>query len=104
MLAPRLVGVVAVTIPLMMSRRLKLTRSAAPLVVTAGLAELPGFLSYAAGARDSVAVAAVLASQFAAVASVGAFLIFRERLTRLQLTGVVLIIAGVAALTALTVG
>jgi drug/metabolite transporter (DMT)-like permease len=103
-LPPRLVGVVIVTIPLALSRRLTLTRSALPLVVTTGVLEVLGFVCYAFGARDSVAVAAVLGSQFAAVASVTAYLFLRERLTRLQLAGVILILAGVAALTLVTVG
>jgi drug/metabolite transporter (DMT)-like permease len=103
-LPPRLVGVAVVTIPLALSGRLKLARAALPLVVTTGLCEVLGFVCYAVGARDSVAVAAVLGSQFAVVASVAAYFFLRERLTRLQLAGVVLIVAGVAALTVVTVG
>jgi drug/metabolite transporter (DMT)-like permease len=103
-LPPRLVGVVAVTIPLAMTRRLKLARSALPLVVFTGLAEVLGFVCYAVGARHSLAIAAVLGSQFAVVASVAAYVFLRERLTRLQLAGVVLIVVGVAALTVVTVG
>lgn len=104
MLPPRVVGVVAVTIPLALTRRLSLTRAAVPLVVTAGLAEVLGFASYVAGARHGIAVAAVLASQFAAIASVAAYVLFRERLTRLQLGGVGLVVLGVAALTAIKAG
>jgi drug/metabolite transporter (DMT)-like permease len=103
-LPPRLVGSAAVTIPLAMSRRLRLARAALPLVVVSGLAEVLGFVSYAIGARDSVAVAAVLGSQFAVVASVAAYFFLRERLTRLQLAGVLMIVVGVAALTVVTVG
>ena len=103
-LPPRLVGVAAVTIPLALSRRLRLARSALPLVVTTGLAEVLGFVCFAVGARHSIAVAAVLGSQFAVVASVAAYLFLRERLTRLQLVGVALIVVGVAALTVVTVG
>jgi drug/metabolite transporter (DMT)-like permease len=103
-LPPRLVGVVAVTIPLAMSRRLRLARSALPLVVITGVAEVLGFVCFAVGARDSIAIAAVLGSQFAIVASVAAYVFLRERLTRLQLAGVVLIVVGVAALTAITSG
>jgi drug/metabolite transporter (DMT)-like permease len=103
-LPPRLVGVAVVTIPLALSGRLKLARAALPLVVTTGLCEVLGFVCYAVGARDSVAVAAVLGSQFAVVASVAAYFFLRERLTRLQLAGVVLIVVGVAALTVVTVG
>jgi drug/metabolite transporter (DMT)-like permease len=104
LLAPRVVGVVAVTIPVALSRRLRLTRATVPLVVVAGLAEVAGFASYVAGARHGIAVAAVLASQFAAIASVAAYVLFRERLTRLQFGGVAVIVIGVAALTAIKAG
>ena len=103
-LPPRLVGVAIVTIPLALSRRLRLSRSVLPLVVFTGLAEVLGFVSFAVGARESVAIAAVLGSQFAVVAGVAAYVLLRERLTRLQLAGVVLILVGVAALTWVTAG
>ena len=103
-LPPRLLGVVAVTVPLALTRRLQLTRRALPLVVTGGLAEIGGFVFFVAGARHGLAVTAVLASQFAAVASVAAYFLFRERLTRLQFSGVMLIVVGVAALTAVRAG
>jgi uncharacterized membrane protein len=97
----RVLGVAAVTLPLALTRRLVLTRAALPFVVASGLCEVGGFAAYALGSRHGIAVAAVLASQFAAVAAVAAYLLFHERLTRLQLAGVVAIAAGVAALTAL---
>ena len=78
-----------------------LTRAALPLVVASGLCEVGGFASFALGSRHGIAVAAVLASQFAAVAAVSAYVLFHERLTRLQLAGAVAIVAGVAGLTAL---
>ena len=104
LLPPRVVGVVAVTIPVALSRRLRITRATLPLVVVAGLAEVAGFACYVAGARHGIAVAAVLASQFAAIASVAAYVLFRERLTRLQFGGVAVIVIGVAALTAIKAG
>jgi drug/metabolite transporter (DMT)-like permease len=94
----RLLGVLGVALPLALTRRLRLTRRALPLVVTAGLCEVFGFASYALGSRHGIAVAAVLASRFAAVA---AYFLFRERLTRIQLTGIVAIALGVAILTAI---
>lgn len=97
----RAIGVAAVALPLVVSRRLRITREALPLVLASGLFEIGGFASYALGARDGIAVAAVLASQFAALAAVAAFVLFRERLTRVQLAGVVAITVGVAALSAL---
>jgi drug/metabolite transporter (DMT)-like permease len=77
-----------------------MTRAALPLVVISGLCEVGGFASFAAGSRHSIAISAVLASQFAALAVIGAFFVFRERLTRVQLAGVAAIAVGVAVLTA----
>jgi drug/metabolite transporter (DMT)-like permease len=81
-------------------RRLTISRAAVPFVVGVGLAEVAGTATYALGATDSVAVASVIASQFAAVAAVVAFVVFRERLGRTQTIGVITIVAGVAALAA----
>jgi drug/metabolite transporter (DMT)-like permease len=66
--------------------------------VTSGCAEVLGFASFAAGARHDVAVAAVLASLFGAIAAVVARVLFDERLTRQQVTGVTIVLAGVVAL------
>ncbi len=97
----RVLGVLGIALPLIASRRLRITRAALPLVVASGLFEVAGFAAYAIGSRHGIAVAAVLASQFAAVAAVAAFVLFHERLTRLQLAGVVAIAVGVAAVSAL---
>src|SRR6266545_1805499 len=53
------------------------------------------------GSRHGIAVSAVLASQFAAIAAVAAYLLFGERLARVQLAGVASIVVGVGVLTAL---
>jgi drug/metabolite transporter (DMT)-like permease len=98
----RLVIVLAIALPLAVRRRLIVVRRAAPMIVAAGIAEVVGFGSYAVGARDSVAVAAVLSSQFAAVALIAGWFLFRERLSRVQLAGVALVIAGVAAVVVAT--
>ena len=96
----RAFGVVAVALPLIASRKLVLTRRAVPLVLASGVCEVAGFASYAVGSRHDIAVSAVLASQFAALAAIVAFFLFRERLTRLQLVGVAAIVVGVAVLSA----
>jgi drug/metabolite transporter (DMT)-like permease len=98
---PRVVGVVAIALPLALMRRLVLTRAALPFVLASGLAEVAGFASFALGARHGIAISAVLASQFGAVAAVAAFVLFGERLGRPQVAGVAAIAAGVAVLTAL---
>jgi drug/metabolite transporter (DMT)-like permease len=99
----RLVGLVVVAAPLVLQGRLTLTRAAAPLVVLSGIGEIIGSTLSAWGATESIAVVAVLGSQFAAIAAVLAFLLFGERLSRVQLVGVVLILLGVTALAATSV-
>jgi uncharacterized membrane protein len=96
-LVSRVVGVVFVVVPMVLSGQLRLPgRRALPLVVYSGLAEVIGFVGYITGSQHGVAVPAVLASQFAAVAAFVSFLFFGERLTRMQLCGAVLIGTGVA--------
>lgn len=97
-LPPRLVGVMVVALPLLATRRLRLTRPALPLLAASGCAEVAGFAVYSAGARHDVAVAAVLASLFGAVAAIIARVLFDERLTRPQVTGVTITVVGIVAL------
>jgi drug/metabolite transporter (DMT)-like permease len=97
----RLIGTVFVALPLVVSLKLRLPRQAAPLVVASACCEVAGFASYAVGARDGIAIAAVLASQFGAIAALAAAWLFKERLARIQVVGVAVIAAGVALLSAL---
>lgn len=100
--ATRTVGIVLIGVPLVLTRQFRLTRSALPLVVLSGLLEALGSGVYVVAASADIAVAAVLSSQFAAIAAVGGFLLFGERLQRVQIGGVVLIAIGVTALSAST--
>jgi len=97
-LSARLIGIVGVVIPLLAQRRLRLSRAALPLVVIAGTGEVVGSMLSVWGSRESIAIAAVMGSQFAALASVAAFFLFGERLARIQLAGVVLLVLGVTVL------
>ena len=97
-MSARLIGVVGVAIPLLIQRRLRLTRAALPLVIIAGTGEVVGSMLYAWGSRESIAVAAVMGSQFATLAAVAAFVLFGERLARVQMVGVILIVAGTTIL------
>jgi drug/metabolite transporter (DMT)-like permease len=97
----RLIGVLAVAVPLGLLSRLRLTRAAAPLVLAVGLAEVTGFMSFAIGATAGIAISAVLASQFAAVAAVAAHFLLGERLSARQAAGAATIVVSVALLTAL---
>lgn len=100
-LPPRIVGVVAIALPLGLVARLRLTRQALPFVLVAGVAEVAGFAFFALGARHGIAVSAVLSSQFGVIAAIMAAVLFRERLTRLQIGGLVTIALGVAVVSAL---
>jgi drug/metabolite transporter (DMT)-like permease len=97
----RIVGTFAVALPLALSGNLPLPRRVWPFVLGAGVAEVTGILSYSVGSHHGVAVPAVVGSQFAGLAALGGFLLFHERITRRQITGLVVIAAGVAALAAL---
>jgi drug/metabolite transporter (DMT)-like permease len=100
-LSARVVGTVALALPLALSGRLRLTARAVPLVVASGVCEVAGFFSYTFGSRHGLAIAAVLSSQFAVLALAASYVLFGERLSRIQLVGVACVIVGVAALSAL---
>lgn len=97
-LTARLVGLVIVVLPLVVRGRLRLTRATLPLVLVAGIGEIIGSTLSAWGATQSIAVVAVLGSQFAAIAAVAAYFLFHERLRRVQVLGVILVVVGVTAL------
>lgn len=99
LLPARVVGVVALFLPLLLLRRLRITRSTAPLVIAMGFTEVLGFVCYAIGAQYQVGVTSVLASQFAPIAAVMAYVLFKEKLGRLQIVGVVILVLAVTALT-----
>ncbi len=98
--AARLIGVLVVAIPLLVQGRLTVTRAALPLVLVSGTGELIGSMLSAWGSRESIAITAVMGSQFAAIAAVAAFLLFGERLGRTQAIGVGVIVVGITALAA----
>jgi drug/metabolite transporter (DMT)-like permease len=100
-LASRSIGVLVILVPLLAQRRLQLTRAVVPLVVAAGLLEAVGTVLYVVGSQAGVAVTAVMGSQFAAIAAVGAFFLFGERLQRIQVAGVAVIFLGVGILAVL---
>jgi drug/metabolite transporter (DMT)-like permease len=103
-LPARLAGFVGVTIPLVLTGRLRIVRAAIPFVLLVGIAEVVGIATYAIAATDSAPVASVISSQFAAIAAIVAFLFFGERLTRLQTVGAVTIVVGVTLLAIVQAG
>ena len=101
-LGARGLGVAVIFLPLLARRRLRLTRSALPFVLTSGVLELAGYVAFIMGVGSgNVAVPAVLSSLFAVVAGGLGFLVLGERLRRLQFAGVAATVLGVLVLSGL---
>ena len=98
LLPARLVGVLIIFLPLLLTRRLRITRSTVPMVIAMGFTEVLGFACFAIGAQYQLAVMSVFSSQFAPIAAIAAYFLFKERLGRLQIAGVAVIVLGVTAL------
>ena len=101
-LPARLTGIVAIAVPLLLLRRLRIKRAAVPFVLVTGVTEVLGIASFAFGAREGIAIASVISSQFAAIAAVAAVVLLHERLSKVQVIGVATISLGVALLAHLT--
>jgi drug/metabolite transporter (DMT)-like permease len=97
-LPSRLVGVILVAVPLYLTGRLRISRAALPFIVLTGFVEVVGFTTYSIGAQADIAITSVLASMFAPIAAVAAFILFRERLAPRQILGIALVVVGIAAL------
>ena len=85
-------------VPLYFTGRLRVSRAALPFVLLTGFVEVVGFTTYAVGAHADIAITSVLASMFAPIAAVAAFVLFRERLAPRQVLGIALVVVGIAAL------
>jgi drug/metabolite transporter (DMT)-like permease len=96
--AGRIAGVVLVTLPLVLARRLRFRAELLPFIVFAGVAEVAGVYTYAWGARESIAVTAVLSSQFAVMAALIAHAM-GERISSRQWLGVGAVTVGVVVIT-----
>ncbi len=100
-LSARVVGTLGLAVPLALQGRLEMAPGAGRLVIASGVCEVLGFYCFIWASRHGIAIAAVLASQFAALSVVAAYVLFGERLSRIQLAGVVAVIVGVAVLSGL---
>ena len=100
-LVARIVGVSLIALPLILRGSLRSPGRAWWMVAFSAAAEVLGFTFYVIGSHHGVAIPAVLGSQFAAVATIGSFVIFGERISRRQIAGATVIVIGVSALAAL---
>ena len=100
-LVARIIGVSVIAGPLIVRRTLPRPGRVWWMVTFSALAELIGFAAFIGGSKNGVAIPAVLASQFAAVAAATSYVVFGERLGVRQRAGAVVIFVGVAALSLL---
>jgi drug/metabolite transporter (DMT)-like permease len=97
-LPPRAAGALVLALPLAVRGRLQVHRKAMPLVASVALSEVLGTCAYVYGTRSNIAVASVVAAQFPAMSAVAAYLLFKERLSRVHLLAVVILAAATAVL------
>ncbi len=98
LLPARLVGVLFFTLPLVLARRLRVTRPIFGWVVLLAAADILGMGIFTLGAAVNLPVTMVLASQMAPLAALLAYFLFRERLGRGQIIGLVIMVGGVTIL------
>ena len=98
MAAGRIAGVALLTLPLALTRRLRFERAVLPFLVFAGVAEVAGVYLFAWGTTESIAVTAVLSSQFAVIAALIAHSL-GERISPRQWVGVAAVTVGVVVIT-----
>jgi uncharacterized membrane protein len=96
--AGRLAGVLLLTIPLALTRRLRFEARVLPWVAIAAVGEAGGMYLFAWGAAESIAISAVLSGQFAVIAALVAHLL-GERISARQWAGVAAVSVGVTVVT-----
>jgi drug/metabolite transporter (DMT)-like permease len=98
----RVAGIIVIVLPLVVLRRLRISRAALPFLVISGAGEVAGYFCIVWGSGESIPVTAVLSSLFAVLATAAAF-VMGERLARRQWLGMATAAVGVAAVTAVRV-
>jgi drug/metabolite transporter (DMT)-like permease len=67
-------------------------------IVPYGVLDALGYILYVVGSGDGLAVASVAASQYAALAALGAVVVFKERLLKPQIAGLGVLVVSVAVI------
>ncbi|MGA0121807.1 MAG: EamA family transporter [Gaiellales bacterium] len=94
----RIAGVIAISIPVLARAPRVVDRRALPLAMVAGVGEVFGFTLYLVASGYGVAQAAVLTGQYGTVAALIGVFVLKERLQRVQVIGVGLIVIAVVLL------
>jgi len=98
LLPARAVGTLLIGVPILIAGRRPVPRAAIPYIVVCGIVEVAGYTLFTLGAQVDIAITAVLASMFAPIAAIAAFVLFQERLARRQVAGIALTVTGIALL------
>ena len=96
--AGRIAGVLVISLPLALTRRLRFERQVLPFIVVASVAEVVGMYLFVWGAAESIAVTSVLSTQFAVMAALVAHTL-GERISSRQWAGVAAVTVGVVVIT-----
>ncbi len=91
----RTVGVVVVALPLIARGAARIDRRTVPYLLVAGFGEVCGMTLFVLSSAYGVAQAAVLTSQYGAVAAIIGVVVLKERLRAIQLIGIVIILLAV---------
>jgi len=94
----RWLGILTMAVPQLLRGRFSAARPALFFALLAGIGESMGFLGFLWGAEVNVGIAAVVATQYATVATLISWVVLKERLSRVQLGGIVAVICGVVIL------
>jgi drug/metabolite transporter (DMT)-like permease len=94
-LPARAAGVLAIAIPLVLLGRLHVTRAGLPWAIASGVLEVVGIVTFGIGARDAIAVTAVLTCLFVPLTAILAVAMFGERLARAQVAAIIVVVIGV---------
>lgn len=94
----RVLGVLAISVPILMSGPLVRDRRALGFAAITGVGEVFGFTLFLIASEYGVAQASVLTGQYGTVAALIGVLILKERLQRVQYVGLALIVVAVVFL------
>jgi len=94
----RMIGVLAITLPLLVRGQLRVERKALPYLLVAGVGEVCGFTLYLVDSEYGIAQAAVLTGQYGTVAALIGIFVLKERLQFTQVVGLFLIVLAVIGL------
>ncbi len=94
----RMIGVIAVALPLLVRGGLRVPRHALPYLLVAGCGEVVGFTLFLVDSGYGIAQAAVLTGQYGTVAALIGVVFLKERLRGIQYVGLALIVVAIVGM------